>query len=154
MLLHRNHCNVQTCAQAGIGTFKARTTTLEVRPLGRTPTHASLGTARQLPGLSRAFQELASEAVVCDHSMLSSHRVVCVRVQVRKLAAYVAERATQTALRHTYARATVTRVTPLGSGHRVCVDTVCTLKPGEGMLVGPGSRISHHKNSFDRANSL
>ncbi|MEW5302255.1 MAG: hypothetical protein WDW36_005057 [Sanguina aurantia] len=56
--------------------------------------------------------------------------------QVRELAAYVAERATQTALRHTYARATVTRVTPLGSGHRVCVDTVCTLKPGEGMLVG------------------
>lgn len=80
---------------------------------------------------------------------------VCVQVQVRKLTAYVAERATQTALRHTYARATVTRITPLGSGHRVCVDTVCMLKPGEGMLVGSGSSIFYSKKtSVERANPL
>lgn len=86
--------------------------------------------------------------------MLSSLRVVCVRVQVRKLAGYVAERATQTALRHTYARATVTRVTPLGSGHRVCVDTVCMLEPGEGMLVGLGSDISLAKSGAAKSHDV
>ena len=36
--------------------------------------------------------------------------------------------------------ATVTKVKPLGSGDRVCVDTTDMMKPGEGMLIGSYSK--------------
>lgn len=39
-------------------------------------------------------------------------------------------------------KATVTEVTPVGLGHRVCVDTMSMLKTGQGMLVGNSSAFS------------
>jgi hypothetical protein len=59
-------------------------------------------------------------------------------MQVRRLAAYLRQRASQAAL--PLVHATVTRVAPVGMADRVCVDVASMLAPGEGMLVGSFSR--------------
>ncbi len=38
--------------------------------------------------------------------------------------------------------ATITEIRPVGLGHRVCVDTLSMLKPGQGMLVGNSSAFT------------
>ena len=47
--------------------------------------------------------------------------------------------------------ATVTNVTPLGSGDRVCIDTTAIMEPGEGMLIGSYSKamIFVHSESLE-----
>ncbi|MGN0094336.1 MAG: 3-dehydroquinate synthase II [Methanobrevibacter sp.] len=47
--------------------------------------------------------------------------------------------------------ATVTNVTPLGSGDRVCIDTTAIMEPGEGMLIGSYSKamIFIHSESLE-----
>lgn len=62
------------------------------------------------------------------------------RTQVRKLAAYLKERAAQRAQRLAYTPATVTRVVPVGMGDRACVDLASLLVPGEGLAVGSFAR--------------
>lgn len=61
-------------------------------------------------------------------------------MQVKELAAYLQQRSAANRERVTYTPATVTRVTPVGMGDRVCVDLCSMLAPGEGMLVGSFSR--------------
>lgn len=56
-------------------------------------------------------------------------------MQVRKTVEYIEEAAAEDAAL-TYSSATVTRVTPLDMGDRVCVDLCSKMTPGEGMLVG------------------
>lgn len=61
-------------------------------------------------------------------------------MQVKELAAYLQQRSAANREHVTYTPATVTRVTPVGMGDRVCVDLCSMLAPGEGMLVGSFSR--------------
>lgn len=61
-------------------------------------------------------------------------------VQVRQLAAYLAQRASQRAQRLQYTPATVTRVAAVGMGDRACVDLASMLVPGEGLCVGSFAR--------------
>eukprot|EP00877_Chromochloris_zofingiensis_P009271 jgi/Chrzof1/4598/Cz14g19200.t1 len=60
--------------------------------------------------------------------------------QVRALALYIKQRNDSDAQLLQYESATVTRVTPIGMGDRVCVDLCSLLVPGQGMLVGSFSR--------------
>ena len=61
-------------------------------------------------------------------------------LQVKKLAAYIDTRSSQGTIELHYEAATVTRVTPVGMGDRVCVDLCSMMAPGEGLLVGSFSR--------------
>jgi 3-dehydroquinate synthase class II len=61
-------------------------------------------------------------------------------LQVKKLAAYIDTRSSQGTATLDYETATVTRVTPVGMGDRVCVDLCSMMAPGEGLLVGSFSR--------------
>eukprot|EP00879_Flechtneria_rotunda_P032573 GHRR01035802.1.p1 GENE.GHRR01035802.1~~GHRR01035802.1.p1 ORF type:complete len:172 (+),score=65.03 GHRR01035802.1:651-1166(+) len=61
-------------------------------------------------------------------------------LQVKQLAAYLAEQEAEQAPQFQYEVATVTRVEPVGLCDRVCVDLCSLLQPGEGMLVGSFAR--------------
>ena len=62
-------------------------------------------------------------------------------LQVRELAAYLAQRAQRGAPTLAYEAAEVVRVEQAGAaGDRACVDTACLLRPGEGLLVGSFAR--------------
>jgi 3-dehydroquinate synthase class II len=52
-------------------------------------------------------------------------------MQVRQLAAYLAQRKVQRAQQLEYAPATVTRVVPVGMGDRACLDLASLLVPGQ-----------------------
>lgn len=58
--------------------------------------------------------------------------------QVRELGGYLRER--QSSISYNFEVGHVSRVEPLGMGHRVCVDLCEEMQPGEGMLVGSFSR--------------
>lgn len=48
--------------------------------------------------------------------------------------------------------ATITAISPAGLGHRVCVDTMSLLNPGQGMLVGNSSAFTFLINAETEAN--
>lgn len=48
--------------------------------------------------------------------------------------------------------ATITAVTPAGLGHRVCVDTMTLMRPGQGMLVGNSSAFTFLVNAETESN--
>ena len=48
--------------------------------------------------------------------------------------------------------ATITAVTPAGLGHRVCVDTMTLMRPGQGMLVGNSSAFTFLVNAETETN--
>lgn len=49
-------------------------------------------------------------------------------------------------------KATVTKVAPVGMGHRVCVDTISVFKTGQGMLVGNSSAFTFLVNAETESN--
>lgn len=48
--------------------------------------------------------------------------------------------------------ATITAITPAGLGHRVCVDTMILMRPGQGMLVGNSSAFTFLVNAETESN--
>lgn len=48
--------------------------------------------------------------------------------------------------------ATITAITPAGLGHRVCVDTMTLMRPGQGMLVGNSSAFTFLINAETESN--
>jgi 3-dehydroquinate synthase II len=54
--------------------------------------------------------------------------------------------------RQELAPATITEVTPVGLGHRVCVDTLSMLKTGQGLLVGNSSAFTFLVNAETESN--
>jgi 3-dehydroquinate synthase II len=48
--------------------------------------------------------------------------------------------------------ATVTEITPVGMGHRVCVDTLSRFSPGQGMLVGNSAALTFLVNAETQRN--
>eukprot|EP00879_Flechtneria_rotunda_P030630 GHRR01033291.1.p1 GENE.GHRR01033291.1~~GHRR01033291.1.p1 ORF type:complete len:315 (+),score=113.06 GHRR01033291.1:588-1532(+) len=96
------------------------------------------------PGKLLGVAESAAEARVLLEALEAGTAGVVLRtedpLQVKQLAAYLAEQEAEQAPQFQYEVATVTRVEPVGLCDRVCVDLCSLLQPGEGMLVGSFAR--------------